>query len=185
MHKNFRIDRDTDGATAIEFALIAPVLFLMVMGIIEFGMIMFASATLEGATNIGARLGKSGATTSGMTREQYIRTEIQNRASGLLNPAQVVITTRPYPTFSTTGNPPPEPCITAQCGNGAAGVDYSDLNGNGSYDLVRTDAGLGGDVVVYDVTYNWPLFTPMISQLIGSGGSYQVRAVTTVRNEPF
>ena len=36
-----------DGATAVEFGFIAPVLFLLVMGIVEAGLIMSAQNTLE------------------------------------------------------------------------------------------------------------------------------------------
>lgn len=179
--------RAQQGAIAIEFALLAPVIILLLMGIIEFGLIMWASTVLEGATSMGARVGKSGATTSGMTREQYIRNEIKRVAGGLLDPNAIVIGTQPYPTFNTTGNPPPEPCITARCGSGQAGVDYSDLNGNAAYDAVRSDSGMGGDVVVYRSTYDWPLKTPIFAQAIGRGAtnSFTITAVTVVRNEPF
>ncbi len=179
--------RSQEGALAIEFAVLAPVLIILLMGIVEFGLIMFANTVLEGATSMGARIGKSGTGGTGGTREQYIRNQIKTLSGGLLDPNNVVITTQPYPTYSTSGSPPAEPCITPTCGGGTAGVDYTDLNGNGVYDLVRSDAGLGGDVVVYRSTYNWPLKTPLIAQIIGHGGDniFPITAVTTVRNEPF
>lgn len=179
--------RAQEGALAIEFALIAPVVIVFLMGIIEFGLIMWATTVLEGATNMGARIGKSGTTTVGVTRQQYIRNQITSLAGGLLDTSGITITTQPYATFNTSGNPPPEPCLTATCGGGQAGIDYTDLNGNGAYDTVRSDAGLGGDVVVYRATYNWPLKTPIFAQVIGHGStnSITITAVTVVRNEPF
>ena len=52
--------RCNEGVTAIEFALLAPVLLLLVMGIIEFSVIMFVSVMLEGSTDMTARLGSTG-----------------------------------------------------------------------------------------------------------------------------
>ncbi|MGD9798357.1 MAG: TadE/TadG family type IV pilus assembly protein, partial [Acidimicrobiia bacterium] len=47
--------RDEDGAAAVEFALILPVLVLLVFGIIEFGMAFKSSLTVTSATRSGAR----------------------------------------------------------------------------------------------------------------------------------
>jgi len=48
---------DQKGATLIEFALILPVLILLLFGIIEFGIIMFDKAMLTSAVREGARSG--------------------------------------------------------------------------------------------------------------------------------
>src|SRR6476619_529806 len=45
------------GASAIEFAIILPVLMLILFGTIEFGMIMFAREILTNASREGARAG--------------------------------------------------------------------------------------------------------------------------------
>lgn len=41
-----RIRRETKGATAIEFAFIAPVFFMMIWAIFETGMVFFANQVL-------------------------------------------------------------------------------------------------------------------------------------------
>ncbi len=45
------------GASAVEFAIILPVLVLILFGTIEFGMIMFAREILTNASREGARAG--------------------------------------------------------------------------------------------------------------------------------
>ena len=50
-----KLCRQDDGATAVEFALIAPVLVALLMGIIEFGMILFTYTTAGAASRDVAR----------------------------------------------------------------------------------------------------------------------------------
>lgn len=45
------------GVTAVEFAFVAPVFFIMVLGIIEFGRAMMVQSLLTGAAQQGARSG--------------------------------------------------------------------------------------------------------------------------------
>src|SRR3546814_2727081 len=47
--------RDERGSALIEFALIAPPFFLLLIGTLEVSMMFFASAVLEGATKEAAR----------------------------------------------------------------------------------------------------------------------------------
>lgn len=54
MHKLFKRDRDR-GAAAVEFALVLPVLVMILMGIIDFGMATNAQAILANAARDGAR----------------------------------------------------------------------------------------------------------------------------------
>jgi hypothetical protein len=47
------------GAAAVEFAITAPVLVVLVLGIADYGLLMGSSASLEGATRAGAEVGKA------------------------------------------------------------------------------------------------------------------------------
>lgn len=49
--------RDESGGSMIEFALIAPLLFVILFGIIEFGVLLFDKAMLTNASREGARAG--------------------------------------------------------------------------------------------------------------------------------
>jgi Flp pilus assembly protein TadG len=48
---------DRKGAALVEFAIVMPLLFALVFGIIEFGIILYNKAMLTNASREGARLG--------------------------------------------------------------------------------------------------------------------------------
>ncbi len=52
-----RVALDRSGTTAIEFALLAPILFTLVLGGIEFGRFIWTQAALDYAVQEGARCG--------------------------------------------------------------------------------------------------------------------------------
>lgn len=57
-----RHSKSEHGAAAIEFALVLPVLLLLLFGIIEFGLLLFNKAVLTNAAREGARFGIVSAT---------------------------------------------------------------------------------------------------------------------------
>ena len=180
-----------DGATAVEFAFISPILFLLVMGIVETGLILSAQNTLESATYIASRTGRTGFIETGKTQEETIMDTLKDRASLFLNTDYVTIDamtvdTKTYANLGEIGEP--EPFVDAN-GNGVrdSGEAFTDINGNGQWDEDRGGAGYGGadEIVVYTVTYPWPLFTPLVSQFIGTGGIFTLSSRAVVKNEPF
>jgi hypothetical protein len=177
--------RDQSGITAVEFAMVTPVLLLMVIGILEFTSIMFTMAVMESATNSTSRLGKTGYVAAGTTRQQQIIDSIATKTSGLLDPTKIIITSKVYSDFSKVGQP--EPCInpTSTPCPGTPNVNFIDVNGNGAWDADMGIAGLGnaGDIVVYTVTYPWKIMTPIISNIIG--GTFDITVRSVVRNEPY
>ena len=54
LHKKLRSE---SGASAVEFALLLPVLMMILFGIIEFGLALYRQAILTNASREGARLG--------------------------------------------------------------------------------------------------------------------------------
>lgn len=52
-----RFGTDSDGAAMVEFAIIAPLLFALIFGIIDFGRVFFLYNNLTNAAREGARLG--------------------------------------------------------------------------------------------------------------------------------
>ncbi len=185
LHTRRTLLQDQQGITALEFAMITPVFLLMILGIIEFSMIMYANTILESATNSTSRLGKTGYDPSGVTRQQAILNSINSRAAGLLDTSKITLTTKVYSDFNRIGDP--EPCLSPNsppC-SGTPGINFVDVNGNGAWDNDMGAAGLGsgGDVVVYTVNYPWRVMTPVMSNILGTTMNITVRSV--VRNEPF
>lgn len=54
LHKKLRSE---SGASAVEFALLLPVLMMILFGVIEFGLALYRQAILTNASREGARLG--------------------------------------------------------------------------------------------------------------------------------
>ena len=165
-----------NGTAIIEFAVIAPLLFLLLIGFIEVGMIFFTQSVLEAATNIGSRAGKTGYTEAGIDREQYIRARIQKLSGGFLDDGLLEIKILSYNDFKSIGQPEPcDPPSPPPCKRG-----FKDINGNGEWDTDQgaETVGTDGKIVVYKVTYPWQVFTPLLSEVLTRDGS-------TVRNEEF
>lgn len=176
-----------EGVTAIEFAIVAPVLCLLVFGIIEFSLIMLVGNIMESATVISSRLGKTGYTDVGVTREDTILNSVKSHAGVLIDPSLLTVTSKFYKTFNTINDP--EPYVDKN-GNSTydSGEPFTDVNGNGKWDADMGTAGYGGpeDVVVYSVSYPWPISTPIIRDLIGDGhGNFVITSHAVVKNEPY
>ena len=187
-HKKKRnnIIENEEGATAVEFALVAPVLLLIMMGIIDVGMMMFAQGLLENSAFTAARTGKTGYTEQNKTREETMIETLHSRAGILLDTAEIVITSVSYSEFDDIGES--EPFIDAN-GNGSRdnGENYTDVNGNGNYDedIGTSGQGAASEVVVYTVSYPWRLYTPMMKPLLGENGIVNLSSRIVVQNEPY
>jgi Flp pilus assembly pilin Flp len=180
-----RLCRDQRGTTAVEFSIIGIVLIYLITGIVEFSLVMVATNSIDAATSISSRVGKTGFVEEDTTREETILAEIESRAGGLIDMDKVEITSLTYEEFDQIGKP--EPWNDAN-GNGIPeDGEYTDINGNGQYDLDMGAAGFGGsdDVVVYTITYPWEVFTPLMAELIGNDGVITLQAHWVVKNEPF
>jgi Flp pilus assembly protein TadG len=178
--------RHNEGAAAMEFAFVSTVLFILMFGTIEVGMVMYASNVLESAMSNSARLGKTGYTASGISREQTILNSIATRTAGLIDMNLLTITTKVYPTFATIGDEEPYQDTNSN-GVRDSGETYQDINGNGQWDADMGTAGLGNasDIVLYTVSYPWHISTPLISNLFGNNSTYTISARAVVRNEPY
>jgi hypothetical protein len=172
--------------TAVEFAFVAPIVFLFIFGIIEFGMVFMAANVLENASNTGTRIGKTGFIDTSMSRIQTIRNSMHQRLSGFLDPAQIVITTHVYKSFGDIGKA--EPYIDKNTNNQYdAGEAFTDVNANGRWDRDMGSNGLGvaGEIVVYEISYPWQVMTPLLNLILDNGGIVTLSSHIVVRNEPY
>lgn len=79
MHRLRESDR---GAAAVEFAIVVPILLILLLGIIDFGRLFFVQISLKSATMEGARAGSLGYTSS------QIDSIVQQSASGVVGVAR-------------------------------------------------------------------------------------------------
>lgn len=180
-----KVQRNNDGSAAIEFAFTAPLLIMTIVAIMEFSMILFLNASLEGSLRDAARFGSTGFQPSGVNREDVIIDKIQDATLGLVPIDSDKVTTLAYTDFSEVGQP--EPWIDDNPANGVydLGESYTDVNGNGQWDADMGTPGLGGacDIVVYRVETEWTLLLGLLASSIGN--PIALKASTAVRNEPY
>jgi len=181
--KNFcrRLRSDANkGSAAVEFAMIAPVFFVLLMGTMEAGIMFFAQSALQNALNDTARLVRTGQTacytTSGgncvpMTAAQF-RTQLCSEVSTLISgcTSGLQFDVNAYPSgFSGASNSSP--------------LDA----GRNLPTLTAFNVGNACDVVLVRAFYKWPVFTPGLNYFMANmAGSYHLLAsAAAFRNEPY
>jgi len=175
-----------DGATAVEFAIIAPVLIFLTFAIVESGIAFAADIVLKNATYDAARTGRTGFVSENSTQDATVKAKIRNQAGVFMDADKLVITSLSYKGFDALKKPEP---FTDKNGNGVRddGENFTDVNGNGVYDIDQGANGYGGtaQVVLYTVTYPWTFHTPVLKQLVGNDGTVELTATAVVQNEPY
>ena len=89
MPRNSRGFRGSDGTALTEFALAAPILVAVVLGIADLGLLAARNAALEGATRIGAEYARNNSTCQANLTGSSCITGIKNamQNSGSFSPA--------------------------------------------------------------------------------------------------
>jgi Flp pilus assembly protein TadG len=165
LRKLCRLRKNQEGATAIEFAMVAPVLFMMIFGVIDCGLLLTTQSALEGATSSAAREYKALSRSTNATGASAgtIRNMVIQYGGGLVEAGRTrVVMQRLNSGFGNAGMPDGE-SVT-----GSAGQTWSN-----------------GDVVQYRVYYDFKVFTPFLAGVIGDErGMVPLMASTVVQNEP-
>jgi len=162
--------KNENGATAVEFAMVAmPVVYLL-LGIIEMSMMFVGMSTLDHATNEAARLIKTGQVqqTNG-DPEQMFKDALCDSAKVFLDCSQIqyeVVHLNGFSDFSSH----------------AASYDE-----NGNLNSEGFDAGSVNDVVLIRAAYQYKLMTPLIAEFMSDGEGNTKRFVSTIvlETEPY
>jgi hypothetical protein len=180
---------DSSGVTLVEFALVAPVMFLLIGALLELGYVAFARSTLESAILDASRRARV-AECPGQAAA-LIEQEVVDRMAVVISHdgAPPQLTVRSYGNeFGNVGNPEPFNDLDAS-GSFDPGEPYSDINGNGRWDddMGRQgNYGSFGEVVQFTATFEVASLLPFVAARINDNeGFYPIRAETVVRNEPF
>lgn len=144
------------GATIVEFAIIAPVFVMLMIGVIELSMVYFANLTMQHAVREGARYAVTGQSnldpnTSNQQRYQAVLQKIKDSSMGMYD--------KVAPAVSVT--------------NMSGGTN----SGSGTF-------GSAGDIIVISLDCNWPMVTPMMAAFFTNGKAHFVVSAT-MRNESY
>ncbi|HEY0266722.1 MAG TPA: TadE/TadG family type IV pilus assembly protein [Rhizomicrobium sp.] len=158
------------GSAALEFAMVAPVFFVLFMGIIEAGIMFFAQSVLQNAVTDAGRLVRTGQVQGVMTQAQF-KTQICNETSALLKcDGNLQVDVEAFPSYSN--------------------VSYaSPLNADKTMNagLNNYNTGTACDVVLVRAFYTWTIYTPGLTWFLVNmaGGNHLLSAAAAFRNEPF
>lgn len=173
---------DIRAVTAVEFALIAPVFFMLLLGIFNLGQMVYLQSLFHGAVQDA---GRDAGLESGAANLKAIDTLVLKRVSGLAPDGAILSSRKNYMAFSDVGTA--EDFSDANNNLAYDGNEcFTDSNGNGIWDDDRAQPGLGGadDVVVYTASLTYRLIIPM-GGLIDWAETNTITASTVLRNQPF
>ena len=186
-----RLATDRHGATIIEFAIVAPVLLLLLVGGFELAHQSYVKAVLQSALTDAARraaVEDPQFVAAGDTLEERVENLVIAKIGPSAPDATVSVSQEIFFDFSGIGNP--EKLMTDVDGDGqydeADGDCFADLNENGEYDTDTGRDGIGGsnDVVLYEATLSMPRLFPL-DAFIDVGPAVELRAETAIRNQPY
>jgi len=166
-----RFARSRAGATAIEFAIVAPVFLVALVGTMEVGVAYGAQASLQNSANFAARLVRTGQAQAVALSSTQFRDQICGRIQPLLAcDGNLQIDLESYSGFGNANFAPP-------------------LRPDGSLDPALSNYSPGNpcDVVLLRVFYKWKVITPLIGPLLANmpDNNMLMSATASFRNEPY
>jgi Flp pilus assembly protein TadG len=160
--RSFR--KDQGGATAVEFALVAPLLCFALLSLVEVGMMGMMCSGLDNAVIEAARRIRTGRTdgpTSASSFEDQICANMGGSSTACHT--RLITSVQKFSQFSTAG----------------ATIATDPAN--------EFDKGAAGDIIIVKANYTWPLMTPFLATAFERSGPLSVTLSSRLafKNEPF
>jgi Flp pilus assembly protein TadG len=179
-----RLIKDRRGSTVVEFAIVAPIMIMFLLGIGDQLYNVYATAVLEGAVQKAGR-DQTLEVNNSVVGNAALDARVLQLIRGAAPTATATSTRRSYPNFGTVAS---AEAFTDANGDGDrdTGECYTDINGNGQWDL---DPGISGDgnasdAVLYTMTVTYPRIFPAYS-FLGGSPMMSIRASTIMKNQPW
>lgn len=172
------------GVTTLEFALLTPLMLILLLGTIDISMETMLDSALEHGAQSASRIGFTVSGTDNASREQAIFNEVWYWVGmWLQKPSQLQIVAKIYPAYSSVGQA--EPCgDDSYRDTGSCTGPFTDVNGNGVWDADMGADGTGGygSIVRYQISVSRPTFTGILSLL--NIQLFNLQRTVVVQNEP-
>ena len=150
--------RDRRGQSIVEFALVVPIVFLLLFGLADLGVMFYVNLTMQNAVREGARSSVVGSSSGGPTQRAALVQTIKDSSNGLYDKdahGQPKLTTYIVTPGSST---------------------FKNFTG--------ANIGGGGQIVMVQLDYTWPLLTHILSPFF-TNDEYSFTVKATMRNEQF
>ena len=177
-----------DGASVMEFGLIAPVAMLMMLGTMDIGHSYYVRASLDGAMQNAARSSSlEGAAT--VTAQELVDLRVKEAVLTLAPNATITATRRYYKTFSEAALARAETVIEAPAGANLRcdpSESFMDANRNGIWDADGGSNGQGGakDIVIIKFKVSYPRLFPM-AKILGLPANVELESNSILANQPY
>jgi Flp pilus assembly protein TadG len=158
-----RFERDERGATAIEFAFVAPVLFFALLSLIEIGVLGTMMMGVDAAVLEAARRIRTGRDDAASTAQEFEDQVCANIGGGLASCRdRLLISVKRFDKFADANA-------------------VADAAPDGTF-----NKGGAGDIIIVKANYTWPLLTPFLANLEHDGPTdVIIPARAAFKNEPF
>lgn len=165
-----RFGRTGEGATAVEFALIAPPFLGTLIAILEVTIFLFAQQVLQNGAVAAGRLFMTGQA-QGTTESQF-QNQVCPTVSALFNCSSLMVNVQAYTDFSSAD--PSEPVLT--------------FNGQGQVTNTWSySPGTPGQVMVVQLIYQWPIVGGPLGYVLSNlgNGHTEMMGISAFRVEPY
>jgi Flp pilus assembly protein TadG len=160
------------GATALEFALVAPAFIATLIAIFETTFFLFAQQTLQNAAVSASRLIMTGQVQNSNTTQSQFASEVCPMVSAVFTCANLMINVQNYSDFG--GASTSKPTLT--------------YNPDGTVSNAWSySPGTAGQVMVVQLIYQWPIVAGPFGYVLSNlgNGTTEMMGVAAFRVEPY
>jgi len=158
------------GATAVEFALIAPIFLGVIIAILQTTLFLFAQAALQNAAMDAGRLFMTGQAQNGGWAASTIQSKVCPRIQALFNCNNVIVIVQTYSSFASASTSAPQ---LYSGGQPVTTFAYS--------------PGTPGEVMVVQLVYKWTVIGGPLGFTLSNlaDGTAEMMGVSAFRVEPY
>lgn len=177
-----KIHSNLSGATAVEFAIIAPFLLGLLCAAVDLGHYAYVRSITSGAM---LKAGRDSSLETGSAANATIDGSVQSQVDLVVSGASYTFTRTNFADPSDIGKPER---YSDTNGNNSRdpGECFDDYNRNGVWDVQGGASGQGGAkaYVVYKVVVSYPRIIPGMGYF-GASPTHEVEAKTILANQPY
>lgn len=171
-HHRKRFLADENGATAVEFGLVAAPFIALLVGIIQTFMVLFASQLLETVVTQSSRLIMTGQAQAANTTQSGFASLVCQQVTIVFDCTKLMIDVQTVGSFSTS----------------STGAPTLTFNAKGQVtNTWQYNPGGPGQIVVVRVMYLWPVFLGPLGFTLSNepNGNRLIMASAAFQNEPL
>jgi TadE-like protein len=172
-----RFRRDSSGATAVEFAMIAPLFFLLLGVILETGLMLFTEYVIQTGVQEASRLVRTGQAQNASMAAGDLKGKICSLVGVIIDcPGKVTVYMASAKDFALLQANMPSYLGVGKKADGSPGP--SSYNCGGPSEAV-------GMIATYDWDFTIPYFMNFLSNMSGNSNTRRLAGFAMFKNEPF